>query len=78
MTDDLRIDPNRDDVPETGIFVRARDPSAEARWMSADIGRLDRASFLAWLRSRDTAPPDAGHAWRESVLLIVFGHGSEP
>lgn len=47
----LLIDPKRKDLPETGIFVRAKDGD---RWVSADIVHLDTDSLVSWLTSRDS------------------------
>jgi hypothetical protein len=82
---ELRVDPRRWDadngcaaeyegsevvnLPSTGIFVRAKDPEGE--WCTVDIWALDRASLLAWLRSRGGDNP-----WAENVVGILLGHGN--
>jgi hypothetical protein len=64
----LKLDPDRADEHETGIFVRAQDQSGG--WHSADIAHLDKASLLAWLRSRGGNNPMA-----EDTVGILLGHG---
>lgn len=63
----LQVDPERLDAPETGIPIRARTPGG---FDTHDIAHLDRASLLAWLRSRGGDNPFA-----EDVVGILLGHG---
>ncbi len=62
----LTVDPERVDLAETGIFVRAM---YLGTWGSHDIAHLDRASLLQWLRSRGEK-----NEWAEGVLLHLLGH----
>lgn len=64
---DLKVDPNRDRLPETGIYVRAQ--NEKGKWLSADIAHLSSASLLHWLRSRGGENPLA-----ENVVGILLGH----
>jgi hypothetical protein len=64
---ELKIDRERKDITETGIYVRALDQ--EGRWGSHDIAQLDRESLLAWLRSRG-----GDNLWAENCVLLLLGH----
>ena len=68
--DELKLDPNRLDLPETGIYIRAKDEAG--KWGSHDIAHLDRESLLRWLRSRGGSNP-----WAENVVAILLGHSVE-
>ena len=68
----LRLDPHRADMglkggAETGIYVRATDDKNVP--CSIDIVQLDRASLIAWLRSRG-----GRNVWAENVIMLIFGH----
>jgi hypothetical protein len=69
----LLVDPARvldledADPGETGIYVRAKQP--DGSWCSIDIYALEKASLLAWLRSR------GDNRWAEDVVGILLGHG---
>ncbi len=65
-TDDLRIDPSRIGLTETGIYVRAQH---DGKWGSHDIAHLDLDSLRRWLRSRG-----GENTWAESVVEILLGH----
>ena len=67
MSPRLTIDPARPRL-DTGIWVRAW--TADGRCVNACISELDRASLLAWLRSRGGDNP-----WAEDVVGILLGHG---
>lgn len=54
--------------PSTGIFVRAW--NADGRCVNACISELDKASLLAWLKSRG-----GDNRWAEDVVGILLGHG---
>jgi len=68
---ELVADPNRLDMPETGIKIRA---TLDSKWGAHDITHLTKESLLEWLKSRDSDGPDAGKNWREQVILLCFGH----
>lgn len=63
---DLNVDPARAQIPETGIYVRAK---KDDRWGSHDIAHLDRKSLYEWLRSRG-----GDNLWAENTVLILLGH----
>lgn len=67
---ELRVDPNRVQLPMTGIPVRAK---YEGLWTTVDIVALDVRSLNAWLRSRGGENP-----WAESVVRVLLGHPVEP
>ena len=67
-TDILTIEPGRARGRETGIYVRAKH---NGKWFNADIAELDKASLLAWLRSRG-----GENKWAESVVGTLLGHGA--
>ena len=74
--DKLWVDPNRTDLPETGIYVRAKMPRAEGevdvarpKWVSADIAHLTKAALGVWMRSRG-----GNNEYAESVVEILLGH----
>lgn len=67
--EDLKVDPQRLDFGETGIFIRAR---AAGCWCSADIAHIDRDSLLRWLRSRG-----GDNKLAENCVLILLGHEPE-
>ncbi len=75
---DLIIDPTRvaaikaQGADGTGIYVRAK--TQDGAWDSVDILALDRESLLHWLRSHDKYDISAGCAFRERVILTIFGH----
>lgn len=64
---DLTVDPARKHHNKTNIFVRARKGQ---EFVSVDIAELDRASLLAWLRSRG-----GENVWAENVIGILLDHG---
>lgn len=63
---ELAVDPTREGLPETGIFVRAKRAGA---WGNADIVELDEPSLRTWLRSRG-----GQNEWAENVVLILLGY----
>jgi hypothetical protein len=70
---ELRIDPKRlarssFECPE--IPVRAQD--GRGQYLTCDITYLDRASLLAWLRSRG-----GSNLWAENTVLLLLGHTPE-
>lgn len=66
---ELKIDPSRSEYGgRTCIFVRAK--GGDGRWGNCDIAELDKASLLAWLRSRGGDNP-----WAEDVVGVLLGHG---
>lgn len=64
----LKVDPERKQEFETGIFVRAQDDGA---WVNTDISTLDKPSLLEWLRSRG-----GDNKWAENTVGILLGHGA--
>jgi hypothetical protein len=64
---ELYIDPTRTEVPETGIYVRAK--SLLGKWDSVDIAHLTQQSLLDWLRSRG-----GDNLWAENTVLLLLGH----
>ena len=64
----MKIDPNREHLSGTGIYVRAQ--STSGRWVSADIITLDKPSLLEWLRSRG-----GNNRQAEDTVGILLGHG---
>lgn len=62
---EYQVDPKREKLPKTGIFVRAQ---KDGHWGSHDIAHLERPSLDAWLRSRDTID------WPISVVMILLNH----
>lgn len=67
----LTVDPARTHLPETGIYVRAREVTGGA-FESVDIAHLDRPSLNEWLRSRDSID------WPISVVMTLLGHRRDP
>lgn len=64
----FNADPNRMVYASaTGIYVRAM---RGGKWDSVDIGELDRASLLAWLRSRG-----GDNKWAENTVGLLLDHG---
>ncbi len=63
---ELQVDPERLDIPETGIFVRAK---LNDKWGSHDIAHLKPESLLVWLRSRG-----GENVWAENVVFLLLGH----
>jgi hypothetical protein len=65
---ELTADPSRvEEYGGTGILVRAKLGGVVGNY---DIAELDKASLLAWLRSRGGDNP-----WAEDVVGILLGHG---
>lgn len=64
--DSLRVDPERRGEFATGIYVRAQ---LDGEQTNVDIGELDRASLLRWLRSRGGM-----NIFAESVVCMLLGH----
>jgi hypothetical protein len=68
---ELYVDPNKMHrhafCHQTGIYVRAKRGD---RYFNVDIAELDKASLLAWLRSRG-----GDNAWAENTVGIILGHG---
>lgn len=61
-----KVDPNRLDATETGIFIRAQHLN---KWGNWDISTLDYASLMAWLRQ------DGGNnLLAEHTVAILLGH----
>lgn len=69
MEVDLKVDPKRLDLPESGIYVRAKDERDQ--WDSVDIVHLDKPSLKTWLRSRG-----GENEWAENCVLLLLGHGT--
>lgn len=63
----LQVAPDRLDIIETGIYVRAL--NEDKKWESVDISHLDRDSLQSWLRSRG-----GENQWAENVVMILLGH----
>jgi hypothetical protein len=60
-----------DEETGTGIYIRAKLVNGGTeRWVDADLVELDKASVLAWLRSRGGDNP-----WAENCVGILLGHG---
>jgi hypothetical protein len=67
MPDDTyKVDPDREDATETGIFVRAQ---FNNRFESVDIATLDVHSLKLWLRSRGGV-----NDYAERVIAMILGH----
>lgn len=67
---ELKVDPERFKLltgESTTMLVRA---TLNGEWGSYDIVALDRASLLAWLKSRGGDNP-----WAEDAVGILLGHG---
>jgi hypothetical protein len=64
---DLKVDPKRQHLPETGIFVRTK---IGEKYESVDIAHLDLGSLMTWLRSRG-----GNNIWAENTVAILLGHG---
>lgn len=64
---DLKVDPQRVGIAQTGIYVRAK--NVADKWDSVDIAELDKVSLTLWLKSRG-----GDNEWAESVVLILLGH----
>lgn len=65
---ELTADPNRRvKADATGIYVRAKRAN---KWDTVDIAELNKASLLAWLRSRGGENP-----WAENTVGQLLGHG---
>jgi hypothetical protein len=62
---DLTTDDSRMELPETGIYVRAK--NSAGTWSSFDLAHLDKASVRRFVSSRDKT-------WAENVVLILLGH----
>jgi hypothetical protein len=62
----LQVDPERKNLAETGIYVRAKDGD---NWVSADIAHLDRESLKEWLHSRGDCNP-----WAENTIAHLLAH----
>lgn len=65
---ELKMDPQRAGIMDTGIFVRAK--GDDGKWHNADIAELDKDSLLVWLQSRG-----GSNRWAEDVIGILLGHG---
>ena len=65
--DELIIDHSRLNIPETGIYIRAKH---DGKWGSYDISYLTKVSLLSWLKSHDGNNP-----WAEDVVGILMGYG---
>jgi hypothetical protein len=72
----LKQDPTRTELPETGIFVRAqvsqlvpKFPTSEAMaiWGNVDINHLDRQSLITWMDDKDKA-------YLMSLALFLLNH----
>jgi hypothetical protein len=63
---DIKQDPERLALPETGIYVRAMNP--QGRFASVDIVTLDRPSLMNWLRSRG-----GSNEWAENTVAALLG-----
>lgn len=64
--DDYRVDPDRENLPETGVPIRA---IIDDRWSTVDVVHLDKPSLKSWLRSRGEK-----NAWAEDFVFILLGH----
>ena len=60
------IDPDRMDLPEVGICIRALGPDS---WGAFDVAHLTAESLLDWLRSRD-------RDWAINVVGVMLGYGN--
>lgn len=65
--DNLKIDPDRLWMPETGVLIRAQ--NEDDRWVAADIAHLDRKSLDRWLRSRG-----GENNLAENFVRLLLGH----
>jgi len=64
---ELKADPKRQNIGETGIFVRAK--NTDDKWAAVDIVSLDKESLLMWLRSRG-----GKNEWAENTVGVLLGH----
>lgn len=65
----LLVDPNRELLPETGIYVRAM--NFNDTWVNADIAHLTKESLLEWLKR------DGGdNRLAEDTVGILLGYGT--
>jgi hypothetical protein len=64
----LKADPNRAGIGETGIYLRAK---RGHKWASVDLAELDRESVLAWLNSREGIQKTL---LAQNVVLVLLGH----
>jgi len=71
LEDILQVSYEREDLPETGIYVRAR--GSDGSWGSFDIAHLEKDSLQRWLRSRGGNNP-----WAESVVYTLLGYEDAP
>ena len=65
---ELRTDEDREGEFDTGIYVRAK--RADGAYGSVDIGELDKASLLTWMRSRG-----GENTWAEDCVGLLLTHG---
>lgn len=63
----LYFDETRAEMPETGIYIRAKYPAGG--WGSVDIAHLDRVSLHRFLRGRG-----GENLWAENVVMTLLGH----
>lgn len=64
MSSILTIDPERERLPETGIYVRAQ--NSVGLWENSDLAHITRESLLSWLANPNVSPTQ--------VVLILLGH----
>lgn len=63
----LRVDPEREHLPESGIYICAVHPVTE-RSVFCDLAHLTRESLLVWLRDHD-------RDWAHDIIGVLLGHG---
>jgi hypothetical protein len=61
---EYEADPSRVDLPETGIFIRAK--GASGTWMPVDLAHLSVRSAAAWLEREKSLA--------SRTLLVLLGH----
>lgn len=62
---ELKVDPDRTEIFETGVFIRAIN---DGHWGSHDIAYLDKQSLKNLLESKP-------HNWSMDLVGIILGHG---
>jgi hypothetical protein len=63
---ELKVDPARLGMPETGFYVRA---TLDGKWGSHDIAHLGRGSLIMWLKTGQAANEN----FTINVLLPLLG-----
>jgi hypothetical protein len=62
---ELKVDPERIGIGETGVFIRAM---KDDKWGSYDIAELDKQSLRTLLEAKP-------QSWSIDLVGIILGHG---